>query len=491
MQNETNEDSKPFTQGVINPFEIIEYPPNNNKKPLRQTSFRWVALLLINILVLGDFMALEGPQPIETQIKEKLGISAELYSMLYSSWALPSILSPVFGGYLIDRLGARITLVMFSLFVTIGQFIYAYGGFALSFPLMIMGRMVYALGTDPLHVVQIVLINKWFKGKELALAISLSGATFGIGRALNSSLVPVLYEAANSLSAPMIFEALLCLLGTFLSFVMVKWDYEDEKLELALNPGSPSKYSKQVETEKISIKDIKHFSQTVWLIILNFGLISGCFLSFNAFTNDFYHTKYGFSNIEAGNIISINFVIMAISAALCGKIVDNYGYRASLLVISSIFGVGGFAYYFIFPTGVKPLSSILPQIFFGLQLGISGAVLYPSLPLVLKERYLGTGFGLFFVAENILVLILPSIAVFINEKSSSSVKEYFGMILFFMVCSCLMVVSAVLLSIEDRKCGNILDKTVVVKIEKLNKVMIGDPDETAIHSPDDEEAHIN
>jgi len=487
MQNELSEDSKPFNQALVNPFEIVEHTPTNTKKPLRQTSFRWVALLLINILILGDFMALEGPQPIETQIKSNLNISSELYSMLYSSWALPSILSPVFGGYLIDRLGARKTLVMFSIFVTIGQFVYSYGGFALSFPLMIVGRMIYALGTDPLHVVQIVLINKWFKGKELALAISLSGATFGVGRALNSSLVPILYEATNSLSAPMFFEAFLCLAGTFISFVMVKWDFEDEKLELALNPGSYLK-NQHIETEKISMKDIKFFSHTVWLLILNFGLICGCLLSFNAFANDFYHNKYEFSNVEAGNIISINFVVMAVSAAMCGKLVDNYGYRASLLVISSLFGIGGFSYFFMVPVGFKPISSVIPQILFGLQLGISGAVLYPSLPLVLKERYLGTGFGLFFVAENILVLVLPSLAMLINEKSSSSEKDYFGMLVFFAVSSCLMVITAILLFFEDRKNGSTLDRT-VVSTDNLKKAMM-DADETMIHSVDDEETDL-
>jgi len=469
-------------------FEIQDSFSPKLKKPLRQTWLRWAALVLVNALILGNFMALEGPQPIETQIIEKLQLDEEQYSVLYSSWALPSILSPLFGGYLIDKFGCRPTLIGFSLIVTIGQFIYTYGGYVLSFSWLIIGRTVYAFGTDPLNVVQMVLINKWFNGKELAFAISLSGSTFGIARALNSSLTPMIYERTQNLGSPMMFQTLICLIGTFIAFIMVKWDSDDESRELTLNPDF---LKKKTGTDKITFSDIKYFDRMVWLLILNFGLIFGLSFSLNAFTNNLYSTRYNFTNTEAGNIISSNFIALAISAALFGKIVDKYGQRVSLLMASSFIGLSGFLYFLIIPSGDKPFSSMIPQLVFGLQLGIGEAVICPSLPLVLKEKYLGTGFGLLFVIENILVLIFPYMAAHIKSLTAiPGVSDgYSGMLIFFFFWNCLAVCTAVLLFIEDKKHGRILDKSIMTD-DNLKQQMINDLDQTAIMNKEDDEEEI-
>jgi len=466
-------------------FEIQESFSPKSKRPLRQTWWRWAALVLVNLLILGNFMALEGPQPIETQIIEKLYLNEEQYSLLYSSWALPSILSPLFGGYLIDRFGCRPTLIAFSLLVTLGQFVYTYGGYALSFSWLMIGRTVYAFGTDPLNVVQMVLINKWFNGKELAFAISLSGSTFGIGRALNSALSPLIYEQTHNLGTPMMFQAVICLVGTAIAFLMVKWDSEDEKRELAINPDY---LKRKTSTEKITMSDVKYFDRIVWLLIINFGLLFGCSFSLNAFTNNLYSTRYQFTNAEAGNIISTNFIVLAVSAAFIGKIVDKHGHRASLLTASSVFGLFGFLYFLIVPTGDKPFSSIIPQLIFGFQLGIGEAVLCPSLPLVLKEKYLGTGFGLLFVIENVLVFIFPVAAAFIkNFTAIPGVSDgYSGMLIYFFFWNCLTVLTSVLLYVEDKKHGKILETSIMVE-DNLKQQMITDLDQTAINRPDEEE----
>jgi len=430
------------------------------KLPLKETKWRWTALVIINLMVLGSFMTLEGPQPIETQIKQKLGVGESEYSMLYSFWALPSIITPFFGGYLIDRFGIRPMTIAFGLAVTVGQFIYTYGGYSLNFSVMLFGRVVYAFGTDPINVAQIFFTNKWFEGKELGLAMSITGAMFGIGRGLNSFITPILYEISGSITVPMLFGALMCAMGLGMIFYMVKIDEEDDRREVQMDPH----YLMKVKGgEQVSLMDMKYFKPIVWMLIVNFAVIHGYTLCFNAFANDFYHVRYGFTNVEAGIIISMCFVFFALSGILCGKLIDSKGKRATIMLYNSVLGVFCFVYFFLFPTSHRSLTTIIPQILLGAQQGNAEAAIYTSLPLTLQEKYLGTGYGLFFVVENILVLIMPSMAAYFKEAGTSETSDgYFGLLVYFFIWSIVCVGIGAQLFYEDKKTGAVLDNTITM-----------------------------
>lgn len=44
-----------------------------------------------------------------------------MYSLLYTVYSLPNIILPFFGGFFVDKFGARVCLVAFTLFLVIGQ----------------------------------------------------------------------------------------------------------------------------------------------------------------------------------------------------------------------------------------------------------------------------------------------------------------------------------------------------------------------------------
>lgn len=93
--------------------------PLNLKKPWSETNWRWLALLFINLFVLGNYISNDAPQPLETQFKEIMGLSDSQYSLLYTIRAAPSVLIPFFGGFFIDRVGVRPTLIIVSVLVTL------------------------------------------------------------------------------------------------------------------------------------------------------------------------------------------------------------------------------------------------------------------------------------------------------------------------------------------------------------------------------------
>jgi len=451
-------DKKTLKMSILAPKSKSNSEPQ--KQPFHTTGWRWLALLLMNLLLLGDYIVIDSPQALETQLKRDLDLNTTQYSYLYSSWAFPSIFIPFFGGYLTDYLGVRPTLILSCTVLTIGQVVYYFGAAGASFAVMLIGRAVYAIGSNPLNVAQIVIIYKWFQGREVALAMAISSTTSCVGRALNSFLIPKLYDIEGSIDLPILFGLISCIFSTFVCIIVVIWDKINDQRINPTNPDCSESRESEVP-EKISLKDVKYFGLAVWLLVINFGLTDGSFFSFNAFSNDFYHIRYEFSNSAAGNIISINYLIGSISSVVFGLIIDKKGYRASIIFYNSIFGVLGMIYFFMFPSCPECYSTIIPQVLFGLLIGINDAATFPSLPIILDEKYLGTGYGLFFVIQNFLIFVLPPAAAYIIDATSKVQSGYFWMLVFFFALSVVTALESFAVMIQDRKAGRRLDTFVI------------------------------
>ena len=86
---------------------------------------------------------------------------------------------------MLDKIGIRIGLVVFTVILTIGQLIFAFGGFKESYIIMLMGRFVFGLGGECMTVAQSSIVTAWFKGKELSFAFGINLSVARIGSFIN------------------------------------------------------------------------------------------------------------------------------------------------------------------------------------------------------------------------------------------------------------------------------------------------------------------
>ena len=114
---------KPTATAAVSMLE----PLMGRKKPFRLTRWRWLALLLMNLVLIGYFAVFDSPQPLETAIKATLHVNDQQYSCLYSFLAIPNIVLPVIAGYIVDIVGVRLSMTAFALLVFVGQVILTYG----------------------------------------------------------------------------------------------------------------------------------------------------------------------------------------------------------------------------------------------------------------------------------------------------------------------------------------------------------------------------
>ena len=116
---------------------------------------------------------------------------------------------------------------------------------------------------------------------------------------------------------------------------------------------------------------------------------------------------------EAGIIMSIPYIISASISPLVGFLVDQYGFRAVIATLAPIAIVVVHSLL-----GYSKINPIIPLVGQGLAYTGFAAVLWPSIPLVIEERYIGLAFGVLTSVLNIGSAAIPPIVAYINTKSN-------------------------------------------------------------------------
>ncbi len=115
------------------------------------------------------------------------------FNLLYSLYSLPNVILPLFGGNIVDKVGASLGMVSFSVLLLLGQLIFGIGMSVKHWSVMFMGRFVYGLGGESISVASSTLAANWFdEGGELALAFGINLAVSRLGSVLNNCISPSL-----------------------------------------------------------------------------------------------------------------------------------------------------------------------------------------------------------------------------------------------------------------------------------------------------------
>jgi len=62
------------------------------------------------------------------------------------------VIVPLFGGLMLDNLGVRRSLMIFSSILTIGQLVFCIGGYLNNYWVMVVGRVIFGLGGENMGV---------------------------------------------------------------------------------------------------------------------------------------------------------------------------------------------------------------------------------------------------------------------------------------------------------------------------------------------------
>jgi len=368
------------------------------------TFYRWMVLLFLSVAMFGNYYVYDSISLVADQLKTQLNFSDLDIGQLYSYYSIAAIIVLIFGGILVDKWGTKKSAIVFASICTVSGFLVA---FSTNLYLMLAGRFLLGIGSEPLIVAVTVAIAKWFKGKQLsfALGVNLFLARAGTYSVDNSpSIFPGFYS--EGYQGPLLIAAIVGILALLGILIYAMLEHKGGKL-FVLGEGST--------IDKLNLKDLFKFNKSFWYItLLCVTFYSGIF-PFRAFAIKFFMESHNISREMAGSFISWLPLAAMFATPVIGLLVDYIGKRALLMTFGSILLL---PVYLLM--GYTNISLYIPIIMMGIAFSLIPAVMWPAVAYIVEEKRLGSAYALMTLIQQIGMAIFPIIIGSANDFSGAS-----------------------------------------------------------------------
>ena len=399
-----------------------------------------------------------------------LGWSMADYGFYRSAYSLLCIFGGlIICGMLLDRWGVRLTGSIFVGLMVGGAALITYaisesfagsrlcawlsGVFAKpSLSLAYAGCAMFGLGSEIAGVTVNRAIAKWFKGREIALAMGLQLALARLGTAVALIVVPRIVELEGYIpfsetSKPAVVGMMLLLGALVLWGLFVAMDYGADRRGAAAGSASGASDTGSPAEDRFRFRDVlkvitdRHFI----LISLLCVFFYCCVVSFRKFATAILMPRFGIDSDVASVMVAMIPFFTLVFAPLFGAVVDRVGRGTKIMILGSAMIL--FSHLTVaFAPGVPAFGFIAIGVL-GLGYSLVPAAMWPSLPKIIAESRLGTAFSLVYWVQNIGLFTVPIVVGHIIDRASSPVvAEYF----FIGLAVCAIVVSVLLSRSSDR-----------------------------------------
>lgn len=401
----------------------------NQVKKLLNDSFiaRWSALILIALMMFFAYMFVDMLSPLKELLETNLNWNSSTFGTYAASEYFLNVFCffLIFAGIILDKMGIRFTGLLSASLMVIGACIKFYAmssyfagtgleawlnSWWVSLPgsakLSCLGFMIFGCGCEMAGTTVSKAIAKWFKGKEMAMAMGLEMSIARLGVFAAMWLSPIVSESFNnSVSAPVAFGAVLLMIGLIFYTVFVVMDSKfDKQLEAA------GELTQESSEEEFKFSDLgKIFtSKMFWLVALLCVLYYSAIFPFQRYAPDFLNKTL---DIENGAQLFSCFPVLAMFLTpFLGAFIDRKGKAASMLMIGSLIMVAcHLSFAFLLPLFPSRVLAIAIIVILGVSFSLVPAALWPSVPKIIDERILGSAYCVIFWIQNWGLLLVPII----------------------------------------------------------------------------------
>ncbi|MBR5802993.1 MAG: MFS transporter [Bacteroidaceae bacterium] len=393
------------------------------KKTLRDSkAARWTALVIVSFTMMWGYFLTDAMSPLMTMLEVEMGWSSSdfgIFNWAYC-WFNVFLLMLIFGGIILDKLGVRFTGIMTCALMVVGAFIKYYAveyisptpeagtifGIRTQVFMASLGYAIFAVGTENCGITVTKVIAKWFKGKEMALAMGAQVAVARLGTALAMIVSPLIVKNF-SMSAPLLFA--LILLGIGLMAYMV-FCVMDAKLDKQIT-------AEQGEDDTFHISDLKAIvsNKGFWLIALLCLMFYSAVFPFMKYATSLMENKYGMANEWAGWIPALIPMGNLIMTPLFGSIYDKHGKGATIMIIGSAMLIMVHVLFALPILNFWWFAAFI-AIMLGIAFSLVPSAMWPSVPKIIPEKLLGSAYALIFWVQNIGLGFVPLLIGWLLNK---------------------------------------------------------------------------
>lgn len=411
-------------------------------------SARWIVLLCLAIPMFASYFFDDIFTTISHIFKNPeildLAWSSSDYGFYGGAYSLLCVWGGlVICGMLLDKWGVRFTGSLFVGLMVVGSLIVVYAisePFAHSrlytamadfFPkpslaLAYVGCALFGLGSEIAGVAVTRSIAKWFKGKEMALAMGLQLALARLGTATALILAPRLVDTSLSF-IPFSETSKPAAIGLILMVVaMVVWSaflWADRTFDRQAIEERQKNKEMEIKEDKFKFSDIfrvlgnRHFI----LISLLCVFFYCCIISFRRFATSIIIPQFGIDGEIAAYMVSLIPFSTIVFTPLFGSLIDYKGKATRFMILGS--GLVLLAHLIIaFAPNVAVFGYVGLSIL-GIGYSLVPAAMWPSVPKVIPEKNLGTAYSLIYWIQNMGMLIVPIFVGLIIESTAKRIPD--------------------------------------------------------------------
>lgn len=393
------------------------------KQTLRDSkAARWTALVIVSFTMMWGYFLTDAMSPLMTMLEVEMNWSSSdfgFFNWAYC-WFNVFLLMLLFGGIILDKLGVRFTGLMTCSLMVIGAFVKYYAvefispasdaGYILGIRTQVfvasLGYAIFAVGTENCGITVTKVIAKWFKGKEMALAMGAQVAVARLGTALAMIVSPLIVKNF-SMSTPLLLALVLLGIGllAYMAFCIM-----DSKLDKQIT-------IEQGEDETFHISDLKAIvsNRGFWLIALLCLMFYSAVFPFMKYAASLVENKYGMANEWAGWIPALVPMGNLIMTPLFGGIYDKYGKGASIMILGSALLIMVHV-MFALPVLNYWWFAAFVAVVLGVAFSLVPSAMWPSVPKIIPEKLLGSAYALIFWVQNIGLGFVPLLIGWLLNK---------------------------------------------------------------------------
>lgn len=452
---------------------------NHIQQTMKESAvLRWAALILISSTMFFAYMFVDVLSPLQTMLEGQLGWSPDVYGAFASSEYFLNVFVffLIFAGIILDKLGVRFTGILSGVIMVVGGAIKLYAissyfvegnvcydflnSFWVSFPptakLASAGFAIFGCGVEMAGITVSKAIVKWFKGKELALAMGLEMAIARLGVFAVFRLSPMLASWGNPdvVRSVAVCCGLLCI--GLLTFTI--YTFMDKKLDKQLGEEAEMEAEDPFKISDIGILfTSKVFLITAFLCVLYYSAI----FPFQKFATSMLENRLGMPTDEASALFSWFPIGAMLLTPLLGWFLDRKGKGATMLILGAVLVFVCHTVFALYPLQPGSQSSMMIAygsiILLGISFSLVPAALWPSVPKLVEERYLGSAYSVIFWIQNIglwaFPMIIGKVLAWANPGVSAGNYDYTAPMLVFASLGILAFLLGIWLKIEDKR-GN-------------------------------------
>jgi MFS family permease len=400
------------------------------KKSLRDSKgARWTALVILSFTMFAGYLFNEIISPMKPMIERVYGWDGSDFGMFFSAygWFNVFFFALIFVGILLDRFGIRFSTMASVSTMIIGAlmkywaFSTDFGGatlFGFDSQLLIasLGFALFGVGVEYAGITVSKSVVKWFKGKEIAMAMGMQVAIARLG-----SFVPLAFGAAiaSAFSVPtaVLFGVLFLIIG-FFGFLL--YNTMDRKLD----KQDVEALGDDAEEDKFKLSDLKVIvtNKGFWLIAILCVLFYSAVFPFYKYGPDLMVNKFGVSDRWSGLIPAIVPFGTIFLTPFFGGLYDKKGKGASIMILGSfLLIVVHFIYYL--PALTNVYMAFFNAVLLGIAFSLVPSAMWPSVPKIIPEKQIGSAYAFIFWIQNFGLWGIPLLIGIVLERTNPGVAD--------------------------------------------------------------------